>query len=151
MDRIKTFSNLVIGFIIGYSFGLTGRDAMSAITFVLTMIGFMVVGALLMRFDKANQERQAKSWETARARGKWFFVIFRYFVARACLLLVLIFLPIFLNLGLTRPLLVMLAFSTLLLGAILAYIGHQEWQKNELAFHSDPIVKAARARIAQTE
>ena len=151
MDRLKAFSNLVLGFVVGYSFGSTGRDPMSALMFVLTMIGFMAVGALLLRFDKASQERQGKNWDTVRARGKWFFAICRSFVARACLLLALIFLPILWNLGPTRPLLVMLAFSALLLGALFTYIGHQEWEKNELTFHSDPLVKAARTRIAQTD
>ena len=151
MDRIKAFSYSVFGFVIGYSFGSTEHDPMSALMFVLTMIGFMAVSALLMRFDKASQERQAKNWEVIRAHGKLFFVILRYVLARACLLLALIFLPFFWKLGPTQPLLVMLVFSVLLLGAIFAYIGHQEWQKNELAFHSDPILKAARARIAQTD
>lgn len=155
MDRARDISRAVAYVIFGYIFGFNSAhsdpDPITSFMHLLTLIIWALVIVLLFWFERTSQKRQFNNWDKIRSHGKWPFVISRYLLARSFVLLVILFLPFMIPLGPTSPLLVALAFAAVILCPLFIYIGHQEWLKNEREFLADPMIKAARARIAQSQ
>ena len=155
MDKPGNISRAASYAVAGYFFGyLTARstpgEMMSFEQMLITIAAAAFIG-LLFWIGGVSRQRQSNNWNKTRTRGKWPFVLLYYLLARSFVLLVILFLPIMIQLGSTTPLLIALACAAIILCPLFTFIGHQDWLKNEREYLADPIIKAARARLTQSQ
>ena len=133
MNKAILFFYTLIGFIIGWIMGSSlSPNLETSFRHLLLAVGSMLIFGALAWIDSLSRRRIQKNWFSIRSKGEWRFVVVYHLLMRGIILMLFLFLLPYTSVGFTRAVLTAFVPSTMLLFGTLIFLGHQEWQENEL-------------------
>jgi hypothetical protein len=134
MNKAILFFYTLIGFIIGWIMGSSlSPNPETSFHHLLLAVGSMLVFGALAWVDSLGRSRIQNNWSSIRSKGKWRFVVVYHLLIRGIILMLFLLLLPYASVGFTRPVLTVLIPATVFLFGALIFLGHQEWQENELS------------------
>ena len=150
MKNVMPYIYLLMGFLVGFMVGAAPEHATG---FPLHKLGYDLVAVavilLYMWFERTSHNRHLSRWQSHRTRGRFYFVLSHYIVARTIPILSILILLINPRLRLTIESIYMLIITACLALAAFVLLGYQEWATCEADF-SVQAMKDAAQRLKET-
>ncbi len=126
---------LIMGFLVGFVVGATQQKAMG---FPLERLGYFLIAIIVIIlyvwFENTSHDRHISKWESHRRRGKLYFILSHYIVARAIPILLIFNLPLSSLVNLTSESIHVLILTAFIAIVVFILLGYQEWSRCQTEF-----------------
>ncbi len=124
MSYVYLFIGLFIGFIVGSApQGAAGFALHRLVIFVIAIVLIL----LYIWFENTSHVRHMSKWESHQRRGKTYFVISHYIIARAIPIVVILIAPLGSEVKFTGDAILVLIFTAFVALAAFIALGLREW------------------------
>ena len=139
MNRAYCYFFTLLGFVMGWIMGGPYYSNLESSYYHLSIsVAAMLLIGLVSWLDRFRTKRIQNHWLAIRSMGKTKFILVYNILLRGFALVLVFFLVPYVVFGFTTSALRILAAAAVFLIASLAYLGHKEWQLNEL---TEPVKK----------
>ncbi len=150
MKNVMPYIYMLMGFLVGFMVGAAPEHTTG---FPLQRFGYDLVAVavilLYMWFERTSHNRHASRWQSHRRRGRLYFVLSNYIVARAIPIVFILIMLINSRLHLTIQSIYVLIFTAGIALVAFTLLGYQEWSTCEADFSVQSMKEAAQ-RLKET-
>lgn len=144
MKNAMPYIYMIMGFIVGFVAGTAPQEGGG---FPLGKLGYslaaLVVILLYIWLEKSSHSRHILKWQSHQKRGRSYFVLSHYIVARAIPILLIFILPVSFNVKFTGDSVHVLMLTSLVALVIFGFLGRQEWARCQAEFSIDSLKETA--------
>lgn len=129
---------------------LMDRETGALISKVVMGISILLLAFYGRKIEKAFHRSDMEIWPSIRLRGKGYFIVTRYLLARGIILSMVFFIPVFLSINGSRVLTITVLFGSGVLSLFLWGLGQYEWKNCETEYRISILKEAGQqVRIMQ--
>lgn len=130
MKNKKSMIYLVIGVLVGF---VVGSPAHQAAGFPLRRLVYFLIAIIAvmfyMWFENTSQARHMSKWESHQSRGKAFFIVSHYVLARGVPIVFIFIAPFTLQVRFSAFAIPVLIFPAFIAFVTIIMLGYQEWSR----------------------
>ena len=145
MKNAMPYIYMVMGFLVGF---VVGAAPLETSGFPFQMFGYFLVAivviALYLWFEKTSHSRHLSKWQSHQRRGRLYFVLSHYIVARAIPILFVFIFPVSSRVHIAVDSVRVLIFTSAIALFAFALLGYQEWSTCQADFSVQSLKEAAQ-------